>query len=86
MRTVSIIGLDSAKSVFQVRGIDAAGEVVIRRQLRRRYVLASFQKLPACLIGHRGVRLITPLVARFMLWCKCPAPMRVAGMSASVPL
>ena len=51
MRTVSTIGLDIAKSVFQVRGIDAAGEVVIRRQLKRRYVLAFFQKLPACLIG-----------------------------------
>ena len=51
MRTVSTIGLDIAKSVFQVHGIDAAGEVVIRRQLKRRYVLAFFQKLPACLIG-----------------------------------
>jgi transposase len=40
-----------AKSVFQVHGIDAAGQVVIRRQLRRRYVLAFFQKLPPCLVG-----------------------------------
>ncbi len=51
MRTVSTIGLDIAKSVFQVHGIDAADEVVIRRQLKRRYVLAFFQKLPGCLIG-----------------------------------
>ena len=51
MQTITTIGLDIAKSVFQVRGVDAAGQVVIRRQLKRRYVLAFFQKLPACLIG-----------------------------------
>ena len=45
MQTVTTIGLDIAKSVFQVHGIDAAGQVVIRRQLKRRYVLAFFQKL-----------------------------------------
>jgi len=37
--------------VFQVHGIDAQGKVVIRRQLRRRYVLAFLQKLPPCLVG-----------------------------------
>ena len=51
MQTVTTIGLDIAKSVFQVHGVDAAGNVVIRRQLKRRYVLAFFQKLPPCLIG-----------------------------------
>jgi transposase len=51
MQTVSTIGLDIAKSVFQVHGVDAAGQVVVRRQLKRRYVLAFFQKLPPCLIG-----------------------------------
>jgi transposase len=51
MQTVTTIGLDIAKSVFQVHGIDAQGKVVIRRQLRRRYVLAFFQKLPPCLVG-----------------------------------
>jgi transposase len=40
MQTITTIGLDIAKSVFQVHGVDAAGEVVIRRQLKRRYVLA----------------------------------------------
>jgi transposase len=49
MQSISTIGLDIAKSVFQVHGIDAAGQVVIRRQLRRRHVLAFFQKLPPCL-------------------------------------
>jgi transposase len=51
MQTVSTIGLDIAKSVFQVHGVDAGGQVVIRRQLKRRYVLAFFQKLSPCLIG-----------------------------------
>ena len=48
MQTVTTIGLDIAKSVFQVHGHDGAGEVVIRRQLKRRSVLAFFQKLPPC--------------------------------------
>jgi transposase len=46
MQTTTTIGLDIAKSVFQVHGVDAAGQVVIRRQLKRRYVLPFFQKLP----------------------------------------
>src|SRR5689334_10170962 len=51
MQTTTTIGLDIAKSVFQVHGVDAAGEVILRRQLKRRYVLAFFQKLPPCLVG-----------------------------------
>ena len=51
MQTVTTIGLDIAKSVFQVHGVDAAGQVLIRRQLKRRYVLAFFGKLPPCLVG-----------------------------------
>jgi transposase len=51
MRTITTIGLDIAKSVFQVHGVDAVGQVVIRRRLKRRYVLAFFQKLPSCLVG-----------------------------------
>ena len=51
MQTITTIGLDIAKSVFQVHGVDAAGQVIIRRQLKRRYVLAFFQKLPPCLVG-----------------------------------
>ena len=51
MQVVTTVGLDIAKSVFQVHGVDAQGEVLIRRQLKRRYVLAFFQKLPACLVG-----------------------------------
>jgi len=51
MKEVSTIGLDIAKSVFQVHGESASGEVVVRRQLRRTAVLPFFRKLPACLVG-----------------------------------
>jgi transposase len=51
MQVVRTVGLDIAKSIFQVHGVDGAGQVVIRRQLKRRYVLAFFEKLPACLVG-----------------------------------
>jgi transposase len=62
VQAVSTIGLDVAKSVFQVHGVDAAGQVVVRRQLKRRYVLAFFQ-VAAMPDRHRGLRLIAPLVA-----------------------
>ena len=45
MQAVTTIGLDKAKSVFQVHDIDATGQVIIRHQLKRRYVLAFFEKL-----------------------------------------
>jgi transposase len=51
MQTITTIGLDIAKSVFQVHGIDAEGNVILRRQLKRRYVLNFFQSLPPCLVG-----------------------------------
>jgi transposase len=50
MQAITTIGLDIAKSVFQVHGVDAVGQVVIRKQLNRGYVLVFFQKLP-CLVG-----------------------------------
>lgn len=51
MVKISTIGLDIAKRVFQVHGVDEAGQVVVRRQLRRSEVLKFFTKLPACLVG-----------------------------------
>src|SRR5256884_7111881 len=51
MQSIATIGLDIAKSVFQVHGVDAEGHVVIRRQLKRRFVLAFFEKMPPCLVG-----------------------------------
>ena len=62
MQSVSTIGLDIAKSVFQVHGVDGAGQVVVRRQLKRRYVLTFFRSwhhawsalrlVPRRTIGH----------------------------------
>ncbi len=51
MQTIKTVGLDIAKSVFQAHGVDANGGVVVRRQLKRRYVLAFFEKSPPCLVG-----------------------------------
>ena len=48
---ISTIGLDLAKHVFQVHGIDADEKVVVRKQLRRRQVMAFFEALPPCLVG-----------------------------------
>jgi transposase len=48
---ISTIGLDLAKSVFQVHGVDASGAAVIRKTLRRSQVLLFFAKLPPCLVG-----------------------------------
>src|SRR5262245_25042572 len=51
MQTVTTIGIDIARSVFQVHGVAAEGPVIVRRKLKRRYVLSFFQKLPPCLVG-----------------------------------
>jgi len=48
---ITTVGLDIAKNVFQVHGIDAAEKVVVRKQLRRSQMLAFFKALPPCLIG-----------------------------------
>ena len=51
MQALTTIGLDIAKSVFQVHGVDAEGKVIVRRQLKRRYVLNYFRELQPCLVG-----------------------------------
>ena len=65
---ITTIGLDIAKNVFQVHGIDAAEKVVVRKQLRRSQVMAFFAALPPCLIGmeacataHHWARELTKL-------------------------
>ena len=65
---VATIGLDLAKHVFQVHGVDAAGKVVLRRRLRRVQVVEFFAALPPCLVGmeacgtaHHWVRVIRSL-------------------------
>jgi transposase len=51
MDQIRTVGIDLAKSVFQVHGIDATGAVVLQRRLRRAHVIAFFAKLPPCLVG-----------------------------------
>jgi transposase len=51
MSEITTIGLDLAKNVFQVHGIDEAGQVAVRKRLRRGQVLGYFSGLPRCLIG-----------------------------------
>jgi transposase len=51
MMNVTTIGVDLAKLVFQLHGVDAQGEVAFRRKLRRSELLAFLGELPACLIG-----------------------------------
>src|SRR5260370_31979282 len=51
MNEITTIGLDLAKHVFQVHGVDASGATVVRKRLRRSEVLAFFARLPGCLIG-----------------------------------
>ena len=63
MQTITTIGLDIAKSVFQVHGVDAAGQVVVRRQLKRRLRPGVLREAAAMPDRHRGLRLIAPLVA-----------------------
>jgi len=51
LEQVTTIGLDIAKRVFQVHGVDGSGVVVLRRQPKRGQVVRFFAKLPGCLIG-----------------------------------
>ena len=51
MTKISTIGLDLAKNVFQIHGVDASGAVVLRRQLRRAAVEKFFAQLPPCVVG-----------------------------------
>ena len=51
MEAVVTIGLDIAKSVFQVHGVDAVGAIIVRRRLTRGKVLSFFERHPRCLVG-----------------------------------
>ena len=68
MRDIKVIGLDLAKQVFQVHGVNASGEAVLRRTLKRAQVRRFFVQLPPCLVGmeacgsmHYWVRELTAL-------------------------
>ncbi len=51
MQHITTIGLDLAKSVFQVHGMDHEGQAVLQKKLRRGQVLKFFASLPPCLVG-----------------------------------
>jgi transposase len=53
---VTVIGLDTAKHVFQVHGIDAAGRTVLRKRLKRSQVAEFFSSIPPCLVGLEATR------------------------------
>ena len=59
MQTITTIGLDIAKSVFQVHGVDAAGQVIIRRQLKRRQCWRSFRSCRHAWLASRLARRLT---------------------------
>ncbi|MEE8203075.1 MAG: hypothetical protein V3R74_04910 [Alphaproteobacteria bacterium] len=48
---VTMIGWDIAKPVFQVHGVDEAGETVLRKRLRRGALSSFFEELPSCVVG-----------------------------------
>ena len=51
---ITTIGLDIAKNVFQLHGIDAEEKVVVRKQLRCGHVIRFFEELAPCLVGWRS--------------------------------
>ena len=51
LASVTVVGLDIAKNVFQVHGIDAAGACVVAKAVRRGQLLNFFSSLPSCLVG-----------------------------------
>ena len=53
---ITTIGFDIAKGVFQVHGVDSAGEVVLRRRLSSGQLLSLFERLSPCLVGDGGLR------------------------------
>jgi hypothetical protein len=75
MQAITTVGLDIAKSVFQVHGIDAAGKVLVRRQLKRRQVLPA---LPGAEVRQRrSTEHVGRRVHQVDLRCE-PRPLAVA--------
>jgi len=68
---ITTLGIDIAKSVFRLHGVGAAGQVVLKKRLRRNQVLDFMTQLPCCLVGiescgtsHHWVREISKLATR----------------------
>lgn len=64
MTEIMTIGLDLAKTVFQVHGADGEGRAVLRKRLRRGQVLEFFASIPSCLVGLEACNSRAPLGAR----------------------
>jgi len=52
---INAIGIDLAKSVFELHSVDAQGNVVLEKKVRRTAFLAALEKLPACVVGYGGM-------------------------------
>ena len=91
MQAVTTIGLDIAKSVFQVHGVDAEGKVLIRRKLKRRYVLEPYVKrqkndaTDAEAICEAVTRANMRFVERVLNSCSQPLPMQETSGCLSSP-
>ena len=79
MGEITTVGLDLAKSVFQVHAVDAEGRVAIRRQVRRQQLVKFFAGLSPCLIDMEACATPTPGPASSLLSAMrsalCPQPM-----------
>ena len=49
--TVAFIGIDLAKNVFQIHGVDADGKAMLKKRVRRNSLLSELSKVPSCRIG-----------------------------------
>src|SRR6516225_3229875 len=81
---VTTIGLDIAKNVFQVHGIDANEKVVVRKQLRRSQVLAFFAALAPCLIGMEACATAHYWARELTSYRFCKKEVRPSGGSSEV--
>ena len=72
MHEITTIGLDLAKSVFQVHAIGADGKTVLRRQVRRAQMLAFFGTLAPCLIGMEACAFVGETIPRIVSWPSSP--------------
>ncbi|MBF8271607.1 MAG: hypothetical protein HW380_712 [Magnetococcales bacterium] len=69
MDNITVLGIDLAKSVFHLHGVDQQGKVVLKRLFDREKMLSFFANLPPCLIGLEGNHSVSPLFFRMkLLW------------------
>jgi hypothetical protein len=83
MGEVTTIGLDLAKHVFQVHGIDAQGTTVLRKRLRRGQVLAFFSRIPRCVVGLEACA--TGQTSRRCTFAMSPPCHRTANSDLAIP-